>query len=64
VEEARQKDRRFQSVQDEMLALNMELNMVIQREEEVREDNKELLDRWMALKGREADEMNRASQWE
>jgi len=64
MEEARQKDRRFQSVQDEMLALNMELNMVIQREEEVRKDNKELLDRWMALKGMEADEMNRASQWE
>ena len=64
MEEARQKDRRFQRVQDEMLALNMELNMVIQREEEVKKDNKELLDRWMALKGMEADAMNRESQWE
>ncbi|KAF8249628.1 autophagy protein 16 [Wilcoxina mikolae CBS 423.85] len=63
-DEARIKDRQFQNVQDEMLAQEMELNMVLQREQEVKKDNQMLLDRWMALKRTEAEEMNRVSQWE
>ena len=63
-DEARTKDRRYQHVQDEMLAQEMELNMVLQREQELKKDNQMLVDRWMALKGNEAEamnEMNRAA---
>lgn len=58
--EIRGKDKVIQDVQDELLALNMEVNMVTEREKETRRDNQELLERWMKLKGKEADEMNRA----
>ena len=57
-DEARTKDRRYQHVQDEMLAQEMELNMVLQREQELKQDNQMLVDRWMALKGNEAEAMN------
>jgi chromosome segregation ATPase len=63
-DEARIKDRQFQNVQDEMLAQEMELNMVLQREQECKKENQMLVDRWLALKGKEVEEMNRASQWE
>jgi cyanate lyase len=64
LEERATKDRRFQNVQDENVALELELNMALQREEALKKDNHELLDRWMQLKKEEADEMNRASKWE
>jgi hypothetical protein len=47
-----------------MLAQEMELNMVLQREQECKKENQMLVDRWLALKGKEVEEMNRASQWE
>ncbi|KAF8534285.1 autophagy-related protein 16 [Trichophaea hybrida] len=55
-------ERRCKDLTDE--AREMELNMVLQREQEVKKDNQMLLDRWMALKRTEAEEMNRVSQWE
>jgi hypothetical protein len=63
-QEASTKGRQLQEAQDEMLALNVELNVAVGREKETRRDNEELLARWMELKGREAEEMNKASRWE
>jgi len=37
--------------------------MAYQRADALKKDNEELLDRWMKLKKKEADEMNLASQW-
>jgi len=42
-----------------MISLNLQLNMAEQNMKKLKAENKELIDRWMALKGREADEMNR-----
>lgn len=64
IEEARAKERELQLAKDEMLAMNMELNLVLQRDERTRKENQELVDRWMEYKKKEAEEMNRASRWE
>ena len=49
-----------QDVQDEVIALNLQLNMSEQTVKKLKVENKDLIDRWMAHKGREADEMNEA----
>lgn len=49
----------FQDVQDEMVSLNLQLNMAEQRCKTLETENKELIARWMAHKGREAEEMNK-----
>lgn len=49
-------------VHDEVISLNLQLNMSEQRAKELKAENKELIDRWMARKGREAEEMNRTLQ--
>jgi hypothetical protein len=43
-----------------MITLNLQLNMAEQRSDKLEGDNKELIDRWMAQKGQEADAMNDA----
>jgi hypothetical protein len=43
-----------------MLTLNLQLNMAEQRTNKLEKDNKDLIDRWMAQKGQEADAMNDA----
>lgn len=48
----------LQNIQDEMISLNLQLNMSEQNAKKLKAENKELIDRWMARKGREADEMN------
>ena len=46
-------------VQDEILVLQLERNVAVQREEEVREENRRLVERWVQEKGKMAEEMNR-----
>ncbi|KAA8567933.1 hypothetical protein MFRU_010g00190 [Monilinia fructicola] len=58
-EELRAKTKGYHDVQDEMISLNLQLNIAEQNTKRLKAENKELIDRWMALKGREADEMNR-----
>ncbi|KAF7955809.1 hypothetical protein EAE96_004732 [Botrytis aclada] len=58
-EELRAKTKGFHDVQDEMISLNLQLNIAEQNEKRAKAENKELIDRWMAQKGREADEMNK-----
>jgi len=58
-DELRAKTKGYHDVQDEMISLNLQLNMAVQNVKKLKAENKELIDRWMAQKGREADEMNR-----
>ncbi|QSZ37271.1 hypothetical protein DSL72_009365 [Monilinia vaccinii-corymbosi] len=58
-EELRAKTKGYHDVQDEMISLNLQLNIAEQNSKRLKAENKELIDRWMALKGREADEMNK-----
>ena len=52
-----------QDVQDEMLALNIQLNMADERCRKLEKENKDLVDRWMARMSKEADAMNDASKF-
>lgn len=52
-----------QSVQDELASLNLQLNMAEERSSKLQRENQELIDRWMARMGREADAMNEASKF-
>ena len=49
---------RKQNTQDEMISLELQLNIAEQNAKKLKAENKELIDRWMARKEREADEMN------
>lgn len=42
-----------------MISLNLQVNMSEQAAKKLKAENKELIDRWMARKGHEADEMNK-----
>lgn len=61
-EELRGKTKLLDDVHDEIISLNLQLNMSEQKAKELKAENKELIDRWMARKGREAEEMNRTLQ--
>lgn len=52
-----------QNVQDELAALNLQLNMAEERSNRLQKENQELIDRWMARVGQEADAMNEASKF-
>ncbi|PCG99564.1 Autophagy-related protein 16 [Penicillium occitanis (nom. inval.)] len=52
-----------QSVQDELASLNLQLNMAEDRSSKLQRENQELIDRWMARMGKEADAMNEASKF-
>ena len=43
---------------DETLSLTLQLNMAEEQSQKLRRENKELVDRWMARMGQEADAMN------
>lgn len=49
-------------VHDEVISLNLQLNMSEQKNQALKSENKDLIDRWMARKGHEAEEMNRTLQ--
>jgi hypothetical protein len=46
-----------------MISLNLQLNMAEQRSKKLQKENKDLVDRWMARMGQEADAMNEASRF-
>jgi len=50
-------------VQDEMLSLNLQLNLAEERSKKLQKENKDLIDRWMARMGEEAEAMNNASKF-
>lgn len=52
----------MQQVQDEMIALNLQLSMAEKERDRVKQENKELIDRWMKRMGQEADAMNLANE--
>lgn len=57
-EELRGKAKLVENVQDENVTLNLQLNMAEEKAEKLKNENKELVDRWMARMGKEADRMN------
>lgn len=62
-EELRGKAKLLDSVQDELASLNLQLNMAEERSERLQRENQELVDRWMARVGKEADALNEASKF-
>ncbi|MCJ1431314.1 hypothetical protein MMC27_000665 [Xylographa pallens] len=62
-EELRGKSKLLEGVHDETLSLTIELNMAEDTNKRLRLENQELVDRWMARKGQEADAMNTASKF-
>lgn len=62
-EELRGKTKLVEEVQDEMVTLNLQLNIAEEQTEKLKEENKELVDRWMARKAKEADAMNDESKF-
>lgn len=62
-EELRGKAKLVEEVQDEMVTLNLQLNMAEEKAEMLKKENQELVDRWMARMGKEADAMNDKSQF-
>lgn len=48
---------------DETVSLTLQLNMAEEQSQKLRGENKELVDRWMARMGKEADAMNDESRF-
>jgi len=46
-----------------MLALTMQLNVTEEHNQKLKKENQDLVDRWMARVGQEADAMNDASKF-
>lgn len=53
----------LQDVHDETVSLTLQLNMAEEQSQKLRRENKELVDRWMARMGQEADAMNDESKF-
>ncbi|GLI72608.1 autophagy protein 16, interacts with Atg12p-Atg5p [Penicillium ochrochloron] len=62
-EELREKSKLLEDFQAELASLNLEFNMAEKKSKELQRENKELVDRWMARMGKEADAMNDASKF-
>ncbi|KAM5429989.1 autophagy protein 16, interacts with Atg12p-Atg5p [Microsporum canis] len=62
-EELRGKAKLLDDVQDELVSLNLQFNMAEERSKRFEEENKQLVDRWMARMGQEAEAMNKASKF-
>ncbi|BDD56591.1 hypothetical protein MPDQ_000034 [Monascus purpureus] len=62
-EELRGKAKLLDDFQDELATLNLQLNMAEDRTSRLQQENKELVDRWMARVGKEAEAMNDASKF-
>lgn len=62
-EELKGKAKLLEDVQDEMITLNLQVNMAEEHTQRLRRENKDLIDRWMARMGQEADAMNDASKF-
>lgn len=57
-EELKGKAKLLDDVHDEVISLNLELSMSEQTTKKLKAENKELIDRWMAYKSKEAEAMN------
>lgn len=53
----------FQDVHDETVSLTLQLNLAEEKSQKLEYENKELVDRWMARMGQEADALNDESQF-
>jgi hypothetical protein len=53
----------LQDFQDELATLNLQLNMAEERSTRLKNENQDLVDRWMARMGQEAEAMNDASKY-
>ncbi|PGH02296.1 hypothetical protein GX51_04737 [Blastomyces parvus] len=62
-EELRGKAKLLDNVQTELVSLNLQFNMAEDRSKRLETENKELVDRWMARMGEEAEAMNKASKF-
>ena len=62
-EELKGKAKLLEDVQDEVVTLNLQLNMAEEQAKMLRKENEELVDRWMARMGKEADAMNDESKF-
>ncbi|EHK17628.1 uncharacterized protein TRIVIDRAFT_76043 [Trichoderma virens Gv29-8] len=60
--ELREKRKLVEQVQDEMIALNLQLSMAEKERDRLKKENRELIDRWMQRMGQEADAMNLANE--
>ncbi|KAF1349339.1 autophagy protein 16 [Lizonia empirigonia] len=63
-EELKGKGRFVEEVQDEMVALNLQLNMAEQDKERLKKENEELTRRWVSKMEDEASRMNAQMGWE
>lgn len=61
-EELRGKKQMLEQVQDEVLALDLQLNVAEQQKARVAAENKQLIERWMRRARQEADDMNAANE--
>lgn len=52
-----------QDLHDETVSLTLQLNMAEEHSQKLRRENKDLIDRWMARMGQEADAMNDESKF-
>ncbi|PTB66516.1 autophagy protein 16 [Trichoderma citrinoviride] len=60
--ELKEKRKLVEQVQDEMIALNLQLSMAEKERDRVKRENNELVDRWMKRMAQEADAMNLANE--
>ncbi|KAM0561563.1 hypothetical protein ACHAPJ_003447 [Fusarium lateritium] len=60
--ELREKRKLIEQVQDEMIAINLQMSMAEKERDKVKKENKELVDRWMKRMAQEADAMNLANE--
>jgi len=61
--ELKEKAKLLSDVQGEAVTLNLELNSEIEKNDRLISENKELVDRWMARMGQEAEKMNLESKF-
>ncbi|KAF2397677.1 autophagy protein 16 [Trichodelitschia bisporula] len=62
-EEIRERKKLVERVQDEMVALSLQLSMAEQKAERLEGENKDLVKRWMERVGEEVERMNVDSRW-
>ncbi|KAF5614346.1 Autophagy 16 [Fusarium subglutinans] len=60
--ELREKRKLLEQVQDEMIAMDLQMSMAEKERDKVKKENKELVDRWMKRMAQEADAMNLANE--
>lgn len=62
-EELRGKAKLLEDLHDETVSLTLQLNMAEEHSQKLQRENKDLIDRWMARMGQEADAMNDESKF-